>query len=414
MEMFIAIALLCVVFLLSALILLFFGVLYSEMTNSEIPPGVSHVNRLHFIHGANIGIAILGKILENFSLCEQVNFTRYCRERLLVQKKPVPPELHIKDLLFSDVPVRVYLPTAPTAAKRRGLVFFHGGGWMFGSLDSYDHICRYVAIHSETVVVSVAYRLSPEHRYPVQLDDCQAATLHFLKVAEADYGVDPRKVALGGDSAGGNLAAALCYRAAKEGARPQPCAQILIYPLLQMADFHLPSYQQNKMVPMLFRGRTIFYCLQYLNGDMTLNEEMLNSDHVPVELKLRYRKWLGHENLPSECKARGFSLKVASSHDEEVYDLLKQALEPELSPLLAPDDVVRKLPPAFILTCEYDVLRDDGILFKKRLEDLGVPVTWHHINDGFHGILNFFDGGRLNFPSGKRAIDHVVDFLRTL
>uniref|UniRef100_A0A8C4S678 Arylacetamide deacetylase-like 4 n=1 Tax=Erpetoichthys calabaricus TaxID=27687 RepID=A0A8C4S678_ERPCA len=282
------------------------------------------------------------------------------------------------------------------------------------NLDSYDHICRYVAIHSETVVVSVAYRLSPEHRYPVQLDDCQAATLHFLKVAEADYGVDPRKVALGGDSAGGNLAAALCYRAAKEGARPQPCAQILIYPLLQMADFHLPSYQQNKMVPMLFRGRTIFYCLQYLNGDMTLNEEMLNSDHVPVELKLRYRKWLGHENLPSECKARGFSLKVASSHDEEVYDLLKQALEPELSPLLAPDDVVRKLPPAFILTCEYDVLRDDGILFKKRLEDLGVPVTWHHINDGFHGILNFFDGGRLNFPSGKRAIDHVVDFLRTL
>ncbi|MGH0118401.1 UNVERIFIED_CONTAM: hypothetical protein FKN15_023337 [Acipenser sinensis] len=348
----------------AAFMLLVFGLIYAEFSNSEIPLGVAQPGKLRLIHGLLVGIAVLGRIFQNMGLCTQVGFTRWVSNTLL-----------------------------PT--------------------NTYDDLCRYIAKESATVVVSVGYRLSPEHRYPAQLDDCLAATSHFLEVAEADYGVDPRKVAVGGDSAGGNLSAALCHRFV-ENDLPLPCAQILIYPVLQMADFNLPSYQQNQSVPLLYRTRMGFYYLHYLNGDTSLLEDVLDGRHVPLELELKYCKWLGPDNLPPEFKTRGFTPRAVTAHDEEVYDIMKDALEPSVSPLLASDTVLCKMPPTFILTCEFDVLRDDGILFKKRLDDLGVPVTWWHVQDGFHGIVSFFDKGWLTYPSGKQALDHIVSFVKTL
>ena len=93
---------------------------------------------------------------------------------------------------------------------------------------------------------------------------------------------------------------------------------------------------------------------------------------------------------------------------------MKRFCEPNLCPLLAEDAVVHQLPESFILTCEYDVLRDDGLLHKKRLEDNGVRVTWCHLEDGFHGIISLYDYGGLSFPSGKRGLDSVVNFLKGL
>ncbi|XP_034760259.2 arylacetamide deacetylase-like 4 [Acipenser ruthenus] len=412
MELGVAIIILCFAAVFAAFMLLVFGLIYAEFSNSEIPLGVAQPGKLRLIHGLLVGIAVLGRIFQNMGLCTQVGFTRWVSNTLLRTSK-VPPQLLIKDLTFAGVPVRVYQPKAPSSGHRRGLLYFHGGGWMLGSIDTYDDLCRYIAKESATVVVSVGYRLSPEHRYPAQLDDCLAATSHFLEVAEADYGVDPRKVAVGGDSAGGNLSAALCHRFV-ENDLPLPCAQILIYPVLQMADFNLPSYQQNQYVPLLYRTRMGFYYLHYLNGDTSLLEDVLDGRHVPVELELKYRKWLGPDNLPPEFKTRGFTPRAVTAHDEEVYDIMKDALEPSVSPLLASDTVLCKMPPTFILTCEFDVLRDDGILFKKRLDDLGVPVTWWHVQDGFHGIVSFFDKGWLTYPSGKLALDHIVSFVKTL
>uniref|UniRef100_W5M5V1 Arylacetamide deacetylase-like 4 n=1 Tax=Lepisosteus oculatus TaxID=7918 RepID=W5M5V1_LEPOC len=400
---------------ISTFLLLLIGLVYSELMNSEIPPGVPSQWKLHSIHGLFVGIALVGRIFERLGLCHQVVFTRWVIARFLAPKKSAPPGLLIKDLVFAEVPVRVYQPTAPSAGKRRGLVYFHGGGWVMGSIDVYDEVCRYIAKESETTVVNVEYRLAPEYRYPVQLDDCHAATSHFLRVAEAEFGVDPCRVAVGGDSAGGNLAAALCQRMAEkeDGSLTAPCAQVLIYPALQMADFNLPSYQQNHAVPILFRARVPFYFIQYLNGDTSVIPDVLEGNHVPADLKLKYRKWLSPDNLPAECKARRFVPKVVSSYDGEVYDVVKGGLEPAVSPLLAEDAIVRKMPPMFILTCEYDVLRDDGILFKKRLEDLGVPVTWQHVSDGFHGIINLSNGW-LSFPSSRLGLDSIVNYVKTL
>ncbi|XP_072522131.1 arylacetamide deacetylase-like 4 [Salminus brasiliensis] len=403
--------------LAAAFCLLLIGLVYSEAMNSEIPPGVANSGKLRAVHCGLVGIAVGGQILARLGLCSQVGFTRWCTGCIVGRQQPPPPGLRIKDMTFGGVPVRVYEPTAASDQKRRGMMYFHGGGWVVGSIDVYDEVCRHIAKESNTTVVSVGYRLAPEHRFPAHLDDCETATLYFLSVAETEFGVDPGRVVLGGDSAGGNLTAALSQRLAgkRTGDLPSPLALVLIYPALQMADFNLPSYQQNHAVPILFRARTVFYFLQYLNGDMSVCQDVMAGRHIPAELKLHYSKWLAPTNLPPKFRERSDQKpKVATAHDGEVYHIIKDGLQPEFSPLLAEDDVLRLTPPTFILTCEYDVLRDDGILFQKRLKDLGVAVTWQHIPDGFHGIVNFFNRGWLNFPAGKKAMDHIVSYIKTL
>ncbi|KAG9260314.1 arylacetamide deacetylase-like 4 isoform X2, partial [Astyanax mexicanus] len=350
-----------------------------------------------------------GQILARLGLCSSVGFTRWCRERAVGKPQPISPGLRIKDMMFGGVPVRVYEPTAPSDQKRRGMMYFHGGGWMMGSIK--------MCIKLIYVIFPDSYRLAPEHRFPAHLDDCEAATLHFFSVAEAEFGVDPHRVVLGGDSAGGNLSAALSQRLAKKrtGDVPSPLALVLIYPALQMADFTLPSYLQNQSVPLLYRDKAAYYFLQYLNGDMSVCQEVLAGRHVPAELKAHYSKWLDPANLPPEFRERSYQKPEAdTAHDGEVYHVSKDGLQSEFSPLLAEDDVLRLTPSTFILTCEYDVLRDDGILFHKRLKDLGVDVTWHHVSDGFHGIVSFFNMGWLTFPAGKRAMNQIVSYIKTL
>ncbi|XP_061075726.1 arylacetamide deacetylase-like 4 isoform X2 [Conger conger] len=384
--------------------------------NSEIPRGVTGRWKLHAIHILFVGVAVVGRILERLGLCHQISVVLWAYGNLLVCRRPAPPGLHIRDLTFGGVPVRVYQPTAPSAGGRRGLLYFHGGGWVTGSIDISDEICRCIAKESETTVVSVGYRLAPEHRYPAPLDDCEVATRGFLSVAEAEFGVDPRRVAVGGDSAGANLAAALCQRLAKkqDGHLSSPCAQVLIYPVLQMADFSLPSYQQNHAVPLLFRGRAAFYYLQYLNGDVSLCQDVLEGAHVPPDLRLEYGRWLSPELLPAQFLARGCGRVEPPPYDAEAYHAVRTGLDPEMSPLLGEDEVVRRTPRAFVLTCEYDVLRDDGLLYRRRLEDLGVAVSWHHVPDGFHGLLSFYGLSWLSFPAAGPAMDSVVRFVETL
>ncbi|XP_063001189.1 arylacetamide deacetylase-like 4 [Elgaria multicarinata webbii] len=395
---------------LAAVILLVVGSIYFDASNSEIPPGVEHPAKLRIIHAVLIGSAVLGKILENLHICTQIQFVRFIRDGRKLGKDPT---LFIKDVKFKHVPVRIYQPKVPSAGRRKGIIYFHGGGWMFGSIRSHENICRYFARESESVVVSVEYRLAPEHLYPAQLNDCLAATTHFLEAAE-DYGVDSARVIVAGDSSGGTLAATICQTLVSKPGLAKVHAQILIYPGLQAIDFNLPSYQQNRAVPILYRERAAFYLLHYVNGNASLLEEVLEGSHVPVNLKLNYRKWLSADNIPKEFKIRGYKPHVTVSGEDEVCEVLKNMSSLETSPLLAEDAVVCQLPETFLLTCEYDVLRDDGLLYKKRLEDNGVAVTWYHVTNGFHGIISFFDKGWLSFPSAEKGLNKMVNFIKSL
>ncbi|XP_066838388.1 arylacetamide deacetylase-like 4 isoform X2 [Anser cygnoides] len=352
-------ALLLLLLLLLPLAALVLGTVLLALPSYEIPPGVNQPAKLRLVLAVLLGTAAVGRILEKTGLCSQITFGRYVRQG---RRLRVDPKLFIQDLQFNKVPVRVYQPKAISHGQRRAIIFFHGGGWVFGSLDTYEKVCRYISRESGSVVVSVQYRLAPEHKYPAAYEDCLNATIHFMRNTE-HYGVDPARISVCGDSAGGNLAAAVSQTLAGRSDLPKLRAQILIYPGLQALDFNLPSYQQNRGVPLLFRERAAFFALQYLNGDASHMQEVLEGSHIPPDMRMKYRKWL---------------------------------------------------PESFILTCEYDVLRDDGLLYKKRLEDNGVRVTWYHLEDGFHGIISLYDYGGFSFPSGKRGLDSVVNFLKGL
>ncbi|MCB9598683.1 MAG: alpha/beta hydrolase [Sandaracinaceae bacterium] len=244
--------------------------------------------------------------------------------------------------------VRAYYPDRAHEAALPGLVWYHGGGWVLGTLDGHDYVCSCLAARANAVVVSVDYRLAPEHRYPAAVDDAEASWRHVVEHAD-DFGIDPARVAIGGDSAGGNLAAAVCLRVARAGG-PAPRLQLLVYPVTDLTK-ESPSYQ-------LFD--------------------------------------------------RGFLLSRAGMRwfiDHYVPDPRRRA-EPDASPLLADD--LTGLPPAHVVIAGFDPLRDEGVAYAERLRDAGVAVELATYPSSFHG---FFSTG-FAVPVGDEAVDRAARALR--
>jgi acetyl esterase len=243
--------------------------------------------------------------------------------------------------------VRVYrphsaLPTLP------GLLYLHGGGWAAGDLDSHDHLCRHLAFAGDVAVAALDYRLAPEHPFPAALEDTVAAW-HWLRGAARGLGLDPERLAVGGDSAGGNLAAALTLHLRDHGS-PPPRFQLLIYPAVDFSADNA-SLRENATGYLLTRDALEMFTGWYL-GDDALRRD------------------------------------------------------PRASPLLAANHA--GLPPALIQTAEFDPLRDEGAAYAERLRAAGVAVD-HRLYAGMlHGFARM--GGKID--QGKRALDDAAAALR--
>nr|XP_056720922.1 arylacetamide deacetylase-like 3 [Euleptes europaea] len=323
------------------------------------------------------------------------------------------PSLFAKDLLFDGVPVRVYQPKAPFAGRRKGMLLFHGGAGMAGSIDFYQDVSNKIAKDADIVLVSVGYGLAPEHPYPSQYKQCLTATVHFLKNAEV-YGVDPSQVVICGDSAGGNFCTVVAQKLTERPDLPKLRAQLLVYAGVQAMDFNLPSYVQNTGMPFLSQENTVIFGLWFFGQDLSLKDDLLKGSHVPDDFRMKYGKLASADNIPEKFKGQGYRPVPHGPYKPEVYKQLPELLQVTFSSLFAEDHVIEQLPETFIVSCEYDVLRDDSLLYKKRLEDCGVKVSWFHSEQGFHGVINLSDMGLFTFPAGVEILDRIVDFVRGL
>jgi acetyl esterase len=247
------------------------------------------------------------------------------------------------------IPIRVYTPEGDGPFPC--LVYFHGGGWVVCNLDTHEVVCRAIARRAGAVVVSVDYRLSPEYKFPAAVEDCYAAT-QWVAANAARLGVDPGRMAVGGDSAGGNLATVMCLKSRDEGGAGL-ALQVLVYPVTNLASFDTESYRE------------------FAEGHYLTRAEM---------------EWF-----------RGHYLAR-----------IKDALNPYASPLLAAD--LRGLPPTLAITAECDPLRDEGEAYAKRLADAGVAVTCSRYGGMIHPFFSM--GGVLS--QGYRAIEQVAAAVRQM
>ncbi|MDT7747855.1 MAG: acetyl esterase [Pseudonocardiales bacterium] len=245
-----------------------------------------------------------------------------------------------------EIPVRVYTPAGEGPFPV--VVYFHGGGWVIGDLEVVDQPCRQLASAAGAIVVSVDYRLAPEHRYPAAFDDSYAATV-WVGAHAAEIGGDPARLAVAGDSAGGNLAAAVAL-AARDRGGPELAAQLLIYPVTDF-NFGTASYQDNREGYLLTKGSMQWFWAHYL-GAQDLDKD------------------------PYACPLRADSLVG--------------------------------LPPAYVATSEYDPLRDEGEAYARRLEEAGVAVTAKR----FDGMLHGFFWMLAAVPSAAGVLDDMVGVLR--
>jgi acetyl esterase len=252
---------------------------------------------------------------------------------------PEPPALERVEPLsipapHGTIPARIYRPKKLRKNTGLGpaLVFFHGGGWVIGDLETHDVACRKLADEGELIVISVDYRLAPEHKFPAAVDDAIAAT-RWVSANAVKLGIDAARVSVGGDSAGGNLAAVVAI-AARDGNGPAIAGQVLIYPAVDLTMTH-PSHSEPETSLLLTHSVIRWFCDHYLNG-------------------------------------------AADVHDWRA------------SPVRAP--TLTGLPPAYVLTAGADPLRDEGDEYAARLKQAGVSVTYKHFPGQFHG---FFTMGKL-------------------
>jgi acetyl esterase len=278
-----------------------------------------------------------------------IEVLRATMDAMAASDSPGPAIARVADfsaaLPHAAIAVRLYHPLP--GERLPVLVYYHGGGWISWNVAAFDAVCRRLSDASRCAVVSVEYRLAPEHKYPAAVDDAYAV-LGWIREQAALLGIDPEKMGVAGDSAGGNLSAVVA-QLARERHGPPIRFQGLIYPVTD-ATMSQPSYQEHAT------GGTLTAAVM--------------------------QRFIGGY-LPAEADPR----------------------QPTISPLFASD--LGGLPPALVIIAEYDPLRDEGLAYANRLREAGVAVQVEHFTNSMHGFISF--GGMIGPESGLRALRLVAE-----
>ncbi|XP_005403999.1 PREDICTED: arylacetamide deacetylase-like 4 isoform X1 [Chinchilla lanigera] len=385
--------------------------MFKHFLTTDIPSAMQHQVKMRVLHCLFLYGISLANILEKMRICSVPRFVRIIQGIIFTKKKD--PKLVVTDLHFGTIPVRLFQPKTMSCSPRRGIIFYHGGGAVMGGLDCYHNVCAFLARETDSVLLSVGYRKLPDYHYPIVTSDCLNASIHFLKRLNT-YGVDPSRVVVCGDSIGGGVIAQVIRALMGQKDLPQIRAQVVIYPIIQTINFQLPSTQQNKSVPFLTWDLMLMFLCKYMAIDLSWQDAMLKGTFIPPETWMKYRKWLSADNIPESFKNKYQESQFPGPFNEAAYLETKHLFDVGNEPLLADDETIAQFPDLFLVSCGQDILRDDALLYKKRLEDQGVPVSWCHVEDGFHGAMVLFDKQPFSFPCSQKILNAVVSYIKGL
>ncbi|XP_036997027.2 arylacetamide deacetylase-like 2 [Artibeus jamaicensis] len=372
-----------------ALCLGLFCVLFAIHIHMPIPSNIEERWKVTALDAITRTCSFMGICFEHIGIMKYEEFISMIFR--LDHTQPLSDEhITVTDTAFADVPVRLYLPKRKSETPRRAVIYLHGGAYCFGSFKhtGFDFLNRETAKKLDAVVVAADYRLAPQHRSPAQFEDSIAVVKFFLQdKILMKYGVDPTRICVSGDSAGGRLAAAVTQQVQNDlEIKHKIKVQALLYPSLQIIDSYLPSLRENENGIIITREIAIKLLGLYLSENKTLTEAMRRNQHMPLESRHLFKFVNWTILLPKKYRKDHVYYEPILGRTNFSLPALMDVRE---SPLLASDSQLQNLPLTYILTCQYDILRDDGFMYVSRLQNVGAQVVHEHIEDGFHGALSY-------------------------
>ncbi|CAF1279597.1 unnamed protein product [Adineta steineri] len=383
-----------------------------HVPNSE---GVAQMDRIRIISASMKIINFVGLVSETLGFAPAWYIQRNSGLVLKKLRKPeVNTNLEIKDILIEDVPARIYSPSNLNNDKTKllpAIIYYHGGAFYMGSVDTHHPLTRRLALKTGFIVISVEYGLAPEHPFPAGIDDCMKVTKYLLDSNNAKkYNIDAKRIAISGDSAGGNFAAIIAQEfVSKSISKNIPRLQVLIYPVVQFFDFMIPSYLTPALHIFHF-GRAGQVFQLYLNK--TITDDIIINNHTNLQQKKKYRQYVDWSLIPE--KYRQIYKKPITDEIDGNNELIKnseQLLDRKLSPLLVDNKELAKLPSTYILTVDHDRLRDEGFIYAERLKASGVKIVHHHFEHTFHGSLTFLEG-IFELDIAHVMLDDIVKYVK--
>jgi acetyl esterase/lipase len=343
-----------------------------------------------------------------------------------------------KDTTMNGVSVRVYSPKLLGKGNKPIMIYYHGGGYSFGSLNTYDEFLFEFVKKLDMIIVAVDYKMTPEYPYPRSINDCHTVTQHVIHNCN-ELGCDAHKLILAGDSSGGNAAAVMAQRLREEEeSQVQPKLQILIYPKTQYVNLRLPSHARysNSSFTGISKAKFHAWSLGITERNTEYDELLFaleeNQQLALVEdqqLLSKYKTYLDPSRIPEKYKLdKGYYAdyeKIKNEQftqsqlprtnilmrDSNINERVKKLFTRDISPLLADQKYLIGLPKAYFILVEWDELKDEGILYAERLKEAGVDVKVAFYELGFHGIVNSVNR-MIGFQASRNMQKDLIEYIK--